>query len=263
MNKCKHLIVENYQHAAVIKIIQSPTRNLLDSALISELTDTCQMLNEDSEVKTIILTAKGDSFVAGADLKEIASLSVSQAYELARRTMKLHDLILQSTKLYIAAINGYCLGNGLELILTCDFRISSEHAVFGVPEINLGLIPGGGAITNLPAVVGRTAAADLIYTGRLVNSLEAKSMGLIGKVSRFPLNEALELAESLAEKSSLALSVAKQLFNESFKENSSLLNQEMRAFSILFDYPDSLEGMDAFLEQRKPVFRERPTMNNI
>lgn len=261
MRSYQHLKLEQHDHTSIIKIDQSPIVNVLDSALISELTEVCQMLNEDHAVKSIILTAMGNSFLAGADLNEITGLSVSQAYVMAERAKALQELIIHSSKPYIAAINGHCLGSGLELILTCDFRISGADAIFGMPEINLGLIPGGGAITRLSSVVGRTFAAEIIYTGRLVNSKEALAMGLVGKVSEAPLKEALLYASLLAEKSSLAFSVAKQLFNQVHQENSNLSDQEMRAFSIMFDYPDSLEGMGAFLEQRKPVFKAREEMN--
>ncbi|MGM9921678.1 MAG: enoyl-CoA hydratase/isomerase family protein [Bhargavaea sp.] len=257
MEAFEKLVIERDRHVGTVSIRQSADTNVLDSSLTEELSSAFLILNQDPAVRAVILTAEGDSFLAGADLKEITGLSVSQAYGFAEKAKALQDLIIHSGKPYIAVVNGHCLGSGLELILTCDFRISGPDALYGMPEINLGLIPGGGAITRLQTMVGRTHAADLIFTGKLVRPEEARSIGLIGKVSDRPLEDARFLAETLAGKSTLALAVAKQLFNRKDTEDSSLINQEMRALSMMFDYPDSMEGMGAFLEQRPPVFKAR------
>lgn len=257
MEVFENLVIERDRQIGIVTIRQSADTNVLDSSLTAELSSAFLSLNQDPEVRSVILTAEGQSFLAGADLKEITGLSVSQAYGFAEKAKALQDLIIHSGKPYIAVVNGHCLGSGLELILTCDFRISGPDAVYGMPEINLGLIPGGGAITRLQMMVGRAHATELIFTGKLVQPEEARSIGLIGSVSDRPMEDALLLARSFTNKSSLALSVAKQLFNRKEAEDSSLINQEMRAFSMMFDYPDSLEGIGAFLEQRAPIFKER------
>ncbi|MCM3087495.1 enoyl-CoA hydratase [Bhargavaea ginsengi] len=261
MEVFEKLVIERDRHVGMVTIRQSAETNVLDSSLTAELSSAFLTLNQDAAVRAVILKAEGESFLAGADLKEISGLSVSQAYGFAEKAKALQDLIIHSGKPYIAVVNGYCLGSGLELILTCDFRISGPDALYGMPEINLGLIPGGGGITRLQMMVGKAHATDLIYTGKLLEPEEALSIGLVRKVSDRPLEDALLIAESLANKSSLAFAVAKQLFSRPEADDSTLINQEMRAFSMMFDYPDSLEGIGAFLEQRQPVFKERREMS--
>lgn len=258
MSQYKYLSIKRKSpQIAIATLNRCNSKNIFHSQLLLELTRAVKQLSDDEEVSAVILTGEEDAFSVGADIKEMTGFSVSQAYEMATKIKILQTIIIQSPKPFIAAINGYCFGSGLELALVCDFRIASHNATFGLPQINLGIIPGGGGITRLVEVIGRTAATKMIFTGEPILASKALELGLLSDLLDDPLEEAIVLAESLSAKSKLALETAKELINHKFWQDRTNLEKEIQAFSLLFDYPDSVEGMGAFLEQRKPFFKSK------
>jgi enoyl-CoA hydratase/carnithine racemase len=258
MVQYQYLLIERKKHkVAVINILCQPSRNMLNSDLILELTRACKELNEDDKINCVILTGEKDVFLAGADIKEMTGMSVSQALEIAGKMKALQLSIIQSTKPYIAAINGYCLGGGMELALVCDFRVAGHDAIFALPQVNLGIIPGGGGISRLTEVAGRTAACKMILTGEMIPASKALELTIISDLFEDPLSGAILIGNSLASKSKMAIATAKKLLNQKYWQlNHGHFDQEMQSFALLFDYPDSVEGMGAFLEHREPTFRD-------
>ncbi|HLG21420.1 MAG TPA: enoyl-CoA hydratase-related protein, partial [Candidatus Manganitrophaceae bacterium] len=179
--------------------ISNPPANVLTTPLVSELEKVFDELSSADGVKAVVLTGSGTLFVAGADIKEIASISSSkQGEELAKRGQAVFDKIEQMKKPVIAAITGFCLGGGMELAMACHIRIAGDRARLGQPEINLGIIPGFGGTQRLPRLVGKAKAMELILTGDMINAQEAKALGLINKV--VPEGEVLKQAQGLAKK---------------------------------------------------------------
>lgn len=257
MKTYEDLIVERVNHkVALIKVSRPHARNALNQNAVLELTDAVNMLNEIEEISVVILTGVDDTFIAGTDIKELTGISVSQAFKIASQMKALHNPIMNSPKLFIAAINGYCLGAGLELALVCDIRIAQHKAKFGLPEINFGIIPGSGGISRITEIVGSTMANKLIYTGEMISARKAMELNIVSDLSESVLKEGLILAQSLSVKSRTAMVAAKRLINiRSLQKNNMQLEHELHEFSFLFDYPDSVEGMGAFLEKRKPIFQ--------
>jgi len=245
------------KNIAIVKMNNKQPRKFLHSSLVQEMILAFETLNGDKEIACIILTGDDETFIAGFEINELTGISVSEAYEIANEMKALQSLILNSTKPYIAAINGYCLGGGLELALVCDIRLAGQEALFGFTEVNLGIIPGGGGISRITEFVGKSNASKMIFTGEVISAIKALEFTIVSDVVEDPLKDSIALANTLATKSKLAIATAKKLINKKvWHENSQdSLEQEMYAFSLLFDYPDSVEGMGAFLEKRKPIFK--------
>jgi enoyl-CoA hydratase/carnithine racemase len=258
MKAYKHLsITVTDKNVAIVKMNHKQSRKFLHSNLVQELVKAFEKLNEDKEVACIILTGDEETFIAGAEIKELTGISVSEAYESAEKMKALQKLVVHSAKPYIAAINGYCLGGGLELALVCDIRLAGENAMFGLPEVNFGIIPGGGGISRITEIVGKSNASKMIFTGEMISAIKALEFKIVSDIVEDPLENAISLANTLATKSKLAIATAKKLINRkhwpvNYQEN---VEQEIYAFSLLFDYPDSVEGMGAFLENRNPIFK--------
>ncbi|WP_245574347.1 enoyl-CoA hydratase/isomerase family protein [Desulfovirgula thermocuniculi] len=252
--------VEYEEKVAVIKL-NRPPMNPLNSKLFGELEAALDDLCARKEIKVLIITGEGDkAFAAGADVGEMANLSPFEMYFFCKKSrdvlFKLENLELPT----IAAVNGYALGGGFELALCCDFRIASENAKFGLPEINLGIIPGGGGTQRLARLAGVAKAKELIYLGEIVDAATAEKMGLVSKVvpAGALLDEAKEMAKKLAGKPLVALKMAKVAINTGVNQDiSSALKFETHAFLTAFSSEDRVEGMKAFLEKRKPNFTDR------
>ena len=246
---------------ALVAINRPEAMNALNSKVFLELARIFDQLEADQTVKAIILTGSGNkAFAAGADISEMKNMSITDARKLARAVKETQDKIACISKPVIAAINGVALGGGCELAMCCDFRIASDNAKFGQPEINLGIIPGGGGTQRLPALVGLGRAKDMVMTGRVIGAGEALNMGLVSLVvpSDSLVAEARRMAATLAQKSPYALSMAKASLNQS--TNTALetgLCYELECFVSCFSTDDQNEGMSAFIEKRKPVFSGR------
>ena len=233
--------------------------NALDRPTLQELRDRLEELAGDVETRAVILTGAGDrAFVAGADIKYMSTLGVTEAMEwgvLGHETGRLLETMPKPT---IAAVNGFALGGGCELALACDLRYAGPKAKLGQPEINLGIIPGWGGTQRLVRACGLGVAKDLILTGRLVDADEALRIGLVNAVHDPVLEKAREVAELLASKSPIALAAAKRTLNHALQgDHVENLQREADAFGGLFASEDAREGLTAFAEKRTPSFKGR------
>ncbi|WP_439130127.1 enoyl-CoA hydratase/isomerase family protein [Polaribacter sp.] len=256
--KFNNIIVKKNDALAQITINRPKKLNALNKETISELSDAFQDLEENSKIKVIILTGSGEkAFVAGADIAEFANFSVEEGSSLAQKGHEiLFDLVENLSTPVIAAVNGFALGGGLELAMACHFRIASDNAKMGLPEVSLGVIPGYGGTQRLPQLVGKGKAMEMIMTATMISANEAKSYGLVNYVTT--QEELLPLAEKLAGKimqnSSVAISAAIKAVNANFKDGVNGFDREIEAFGVSFGTEDFKEGTTAFLEKRKAKF---------
>ena len=254
----KNLLIENKDGVALLTINRPKALNSLNSALLDDLLAAFTDLGRDSEVKAIVLTGSGEkAFVAGADIAEMAEMTVQQAKEFSRKGQRLVNLIGQLSKPVIAAVNGFALGGGLEMALACDFAYASENAKVGLPEVTLGILPGFGGTQKLGRLIGRSRANELVFTGKMLNAVEAREWGIVNAV--FPLAElvakALETAARIAGNGLLGVAHAKDAIRSGLDmSETDGLNYESLHFGALFASADQKEGMRAFLEKRKPAF---------
>ncbi|CAI4029936.1 putative 2,3-dehydroadipyl-CoA hydratase [Nitrospira tepida] len=241
--------------------INHPPANTLTESVMDELETAFEALGKDEAVKAVVLTGAGRFFVAGADIRQLAAIPSSQEGErMALRGQAILDKIEAFDKPVIAAINGACLGGGLELAMCCHMRLASEGATLGQPEINLGIMPGFGGTQRLPRLIGRSKATELILTGNVVSAQEAKALGLVSQV--VPPDDLLRqtrgLARTIAAKSLVAVRTALQAIREgndlSLRQGLAL---EARLFGVLCETEDRQEGLTAFLEKRQPRFKDR------
>ena len=239
--------------------INRPTKlNALNKATIEELHSAFDAFDKDHSIRVILLTGSGDkAFVAGADISEFANFSVTQGAELAAKGQTtLFDFVENLKTPVIAAVNGFALGGGLELAMSCHFRIASDNAKMGLPEVSLGVIPGYGGTQRLPQLVGKGKAMELIMTAGMLTADEAKTAGLVNHV--VPQSELLELANSIAQKimknSPVAIGKAIESINANFKDGVDGYAVEIKNFGDAFGTEDFKEGIGAFLEKRKPSF---------
>ncbi len=236
---------------AVVTIDRQDALNALDVETLTDLRDRLRELAGDAEVRALVLTGAGEkAFVAGADIKYMSGLDPEQARGWGGLGHEAGLLLEAMPKPTIAAINGFALGGGCELALACDIRYASSRAKIGQPETNLGIVPGWGGTQRLARVCGIGVAKDLIITGRTVDAEEALRIGLVSRVADPVLEHALETAKDLAEKSPVALGLAKRLVNLS----PAALETEAYEFGELFANEDTKEGLTAFVEKRAPKF---------
>ena len=245
---------------ARITINRPEARNALNQATRKELLEIVEDLNTDKDVRVAVITGGGDkAFIAGADITEFKGATPIIMRERALTTgQKLYNSIEALPMPVIAMINGFCLGGGNELAMTCDIRIASENAKFGQPEINVGIIPGGGGTQRLIRLIGWGKAKELVYTGRIIDSAEAERIGLVDKVvPPDKLEETVnQLAETIASKSPLIIRIAKQSLNKGlYTDLAAGLSYEMASFCLCCSTEDQQEGLNAFLEKRKPEFK--------
>jgi enoyl-CoA hydratase len=243
----------------VVRINRPQALNALNREVFSELYEVFSGISTDSEVKVVIITGSGDkAFIAGTDITEMRSQSSLEIRSFAMAARKANEAIYNLGKPVIAAINGFALGGGLELAMVCDLRICSENAKFGQPEINLGIIPGGGGTQRLTRLVGMTKAKELIFTGDMIDAQTAHDIGFVNKVvpSGKVMDEAKALAQKLLGKGAVALRMAKTAIHSGANMDlNSALDFEAECFAMCFSTEDQKEGMNAFIEKRKPKFQ--------
>lgn len=233
--------------------------NALNSSLLEELSAALDSIKHDETIRVLILTGAGEkSFIAGADITEIATLTPLGAKKFAQLGQEVISSLQGLAIPVIAAVNGYALGGGCEMALACDFIYASEKAIFGLPEITLGVIPGFGGTQRLPRLIGANRAKEMIFTGKHLSAPEAKEMGLVNKT--FAPEElmpaAMETAKLIATKGKASLCAAKQTVNQGLNTDLATgLCIERDAFALCLASPDAKEGTTAFLEKRKPVFK--------
>jgi len=254
-----NLVYEKKGPVAWITLNRPQVLNALNQQTLQELEEALKQAASDPEVKVVVLTGAGErAFCAGLDLKEVVGKSPLEARRLSRLGHRVFKLIEDLPKPVIAAVNGYAMGGGMELVLSCDLAIASENAVFSQAEVNVGVTPGWGATQRLWRLVGLRRAKMLVLTGDRVSAAEAERLGIVNKVvAPDKLREEAEaLALKLAEKSPVVLRMAKEQLNKALENPLSTgLDYEAEAWSLLFSTHDTHEGLKAFLEKRKPSYK--------
>ena len=252
------ILVSIKDRLAQITINRPKKLNALNEETISELSLAFEMLEEDQRIKVIVLTGSGEkAFVAGADISEFSNFSKQEGSLLARIGQeKLFNYIENLSKPVIAAINGFALGGGLELAMCCHFRIASDNAKMGLPEVSLGVIPGYGGTQRLPQLVGKGKAMEMIMTAGMISAQEAKACALVNEVTT--QEELLPTTQKIANKilmnSSIAISAAIRAVNAGFEDGTNGFNTEIEEFGACFGTADFKEGTSAFLAKRRPSF---------
>ncbi|MCU0397309.1 MAG: enoyl-CoA hydratase-related protein [Cyclobacteriaceae bacterium] len=250
-------VTEQYQPAiALIQLNRPKELNALNKQLMEEVRDALQQLDKNDQVRVIIITGNEQAFAAGADIKQMADKSAIDMLLIDQ--FSTWDQIRKTKKPIIAAVSGFALGGGCEFAMTCDMIIASETAKFGQPEIKLGTIPGAGGTQRLTKAVGKAKAMELILTGRFISAEEARFYGLVNKVVpvEMYLEEAVTLAKEIASMSPVAVQLAKEAINRSFETQlDEGLAFERKNFYLTFASADQKEGMQAFVEKRKPEFK--------
>jgi enoyl-CoA hydratase len=250
------ILVETHENVGLVRINRPKVRNALNDTVLQEVNEALQAFDGDPKVGAMVITGDDQAFAAGADIKEMAN--ATSVHMLLHSHIPQFDRIQSIHKPIIAAVSGWCLGGGNELAMSCDMIIASETARFGQPEINLGVIPGAGGTQRLTHVVGKAIAMEMVLNNRTLTAEEALSFGLVNRVvpvERY-LEEALQLAAEIAARAPLAVRLGKEAINHAYESFlSDGLSDERRAFYLLFASQDQKEGMQAFLEKRKAVWK--------
>ncbi|MCB0007205.1 MAG: enoyl-CoA hydratase/isomerase family protein [Anaerolineales bacterium] len=230
--------------------------NALNRGLMTELMSALEAFDKDASIGAIIITGSERAFAAGADIKEMAN--ATPATMLDNPFIDYWDRLRRITKPVIAAVSGYALGGGNELAMACDMIIASESARFGQPEINIGIIPGAGGTQRLTQAIGKALAMEMVLNGRFLKADEALQHGLINRVvpTELYLDEAIKFAAEIAARAPVALRLAKEAVNASYEMSLAAgIAHERRLFYMLFSTEDQKEGMDAFINKRKPEWK--------
>ena len=254
----QNILVTRENNIGVIQLNRPNILNALSFALMSELVNGLEELDKDKAVRVIILTGSGRAFAAGADLAEMSQATPLDL--MLGRRFELWDRIRKISKPIIAAVDGYCLGGGNELAMNCDIIIASETATFGQPEINVGIIPGAGGTQRLTRVVGKYKAMEMILTGKSISADEAYRVGLVNRVvpAKSLMEETKKLATEIASRPPISIRSAKEAILRAHDTTLEVgLEFERKAFYMLFATEDAKEGINAFLEKRKPDFKEK------
>lgn len=257
----KYLVVETDEEGiAILRLNRPEAKNALNLELIAELGDAADMLARDEKVSAVIVTGGEEDFAAGGDIKEMSGKYAPDMLTAYGADLSGFEKIERIPKPVIAAVSGYALGGGTELALVCDMIVASETAVFGMPEITLGIIPGAGGTQRLPRLLGPNRAKEFIFTGDFYNAEVSREIGLVNRI--VPVADLLEEAKKLARRcirnGAVALACAKACVNEGMNTDLySGLSFERKCFSLLFSTEDQKEGMAAFKEKRKAEFKGR------
>ncbi len=243
-------------HVGIVRLNRPEVLNALSLELMKKLVAQLEAYDDDPNIYAILLSGSEKVFAAGADIKDMADASTFEMYN--RKQFARWERIKKISKPIVAAISGYALGGGCELAMHCDIIVASETAKFGQPEINIGVMPGAGGTQRLTRAVGKAVAMDVVLSGRFLSAREALSAGLVSRVvpkENF-FDEALRIAHELAKKPPLALRLAKESVLKAHEMSlSDGLEYERKLFYMLFATEDQKEGMQAFIEKRRPEFK--------
>lgn len=257
----QNIVVASENPIATITINRPNKLNALNKETIQELHQAIETLEKETTIGVIIITGSGEkAFVAGADIAEFANFSPSEGAKLAEQGQELlFDYIENLTKPVIAAVNGFALGGGLELAMSCHFRVASDNAKMGLPEVSLGLIPGYGGTQRLPQLIGKGRAMEMIMTAGMIPADEAFRLGLVNHV--VPQNELLDFCKGIAQRisknSPVAIGQAIKAVNANYEDGINGYTTEIELFGQCFSTEDFKEGTTAFLEKRKAAFIEK------
>ena len=254
----ENIIVTAQGAVGIITLNRPKALNALNSQLVDEVNDALASFQKDDAIGCVVLTGSEKAFAAGADIKEMKDKTFEDVY--LNDFLASWDKVAAFRKPMIAAVAGYCLGGGVEFALMCDFIIAAENAKFATPETGLGIIPGGGATQRLARWVGKAKAMDMVLTGRQVDAVEAERMGLVARIvpTENFLESTIAVAEKIAGLSRPVAMMAKESVNRAFETTlAEGLKFERRTIHSMFALEDQKEGMAAFLEKRKPAFRNR------
>ena len=255
-NNYKNITTKVISKVALITLNRPEALNALSKDLITDLNDALEIIENDETISVIVITGSSKAFAAGADIKEMLSKSFIDIVN--NDFIKPWEQISYCNKPTIAAVDGYALGGGCELAMMCDLLIANENTKFGQPEINLGVFPAAGGTQRLPKAIGKAKAMDMILTGRMIGAIEAEKLGLVSRIipSEGFIEKVLEIAFEIAEKSLPALKMAKDAINSSYENSLSQgIVYERRLFRSSFSLEDRKEGMKAFIDKRKAIFK--------
>jgi enoyl-CoA hydratase len=254
----ENILVETHDAVGFIRFNRPQALNALNGALIRELSEALTAFDQDPRIGAVVITGSEKAFAAGADIKEMATKSYMEAY--LGDFIASWDRVAQQRKPVIAAVAGFALGGGCELALMCDFIIAADTAKFGQPEIQLGVMPGAGGTQRLTRYIGKAKAMDMILTARMMDAAEAERCGLVSRVVPADklVEEALSAAKKIASFSQPIAMMAKEAVNRAFETTlAEGVRFERRLFHSMFATEDQKEGMAAFIEKRKPAFKDR------
>ena len=258
MKEYDNLLFANNAGVGVITLHRPKALNALSSALLAELNHLLDAIAQDKSIKTVIITGAGDkAFVAGADIAEMQPLSAMEGRDWGTFGQMVFNKLENLSQPVIAAVNGFALGGGCELVMACDIRIASEKAKFGQPEVTLGITPGFGGTQRLPRLIGKGRAKELLFTGDIIDAAEAYRLGLVNTVTTPEelMNTAMALAQKIMSRAEVAVKLCKAAVNAGLNMDlESGIAYEAEVFSLCFATGDQKEGMNAFMEKRKAVF---------
>ena len=252
----ENILLEKEDGIATITFNRPDALNALNNQTRAEFYSVMKDVAADNNIKVVILTGAGRAFVAGSDIKELKQTTSLDAHNIHRLGM----VVEKMEKPVIAAVNGFALGGGCEIVMACDIIIASDKARFGQPEINLGIIPGGGATQRLPRLVGVCKAKELILTGDIIKAEEAEKIGLVNRVvpGENLMATAKEIAKKIASKSQATVRLAKDVINKGMQTSLETgLDYEREIYSLCLTLEDKEEGINAFIEKREPQFKGR------
>ncbi|MGN1413127.1 MAG: enoyl-CoA hydratase-related protein [Anaerovoracaceae bacterium] len=232
--------------------------NALTNEFLEEFNCLLNEIEEDADLQVIILTGAGKAFIAGADISLMSTMTPEEAARYSFNTTEIYRRMEGMNKVFIAAINGFALGGGCEMTLACDLRIASQKAKMGLPEVGLGIFPGGGGTQRLPRLIGMAKAKELVYTAKTIRAEEAEKIGLVNYVVEPEELEAkaMELAEQILKNSKSGVRLSKEAFNNGNQMDIiSAMNLEKNLFALCFATEDQKEGMSAFMEKRPANFK--------
>lgn len=256
----QNVLLESKEGIATITLNRPQAMNALCDALNTELMEAIQRVYEDMTARALIITGSGKAFAAGADIKEMLSANQFDAERTAKKAHDINDTLETLPIPVIAAVNGAALGGGCEIALACDFRIAGEKAMFGLPEVGLGIIPGAGGTQRLTRMIGPVKAREMVMAGSVIRGKEAYEIGLVTKCvpDKELMKEAVDLAKKLCARPAAALRYAKAAINYAVDHDIHTGKKyEKSLFSLCFETEDQKEGMNAFLEKKPPNFSNK------